>query len=658
MPIPNSTFRAFVEKLGDVDPGLFVGNEGDLFYNPNTASLRISDGVTPGGIPVTGVSTISGPINFSLIPDADATYDIGAPSLQWRDLYVANQSIYMGGVSMQIVDTDPAILAQPTGVAHTAHMTVDGSPIPFMDEVADMVLASAQAVGLKVNTDPSVYQDEDKPEVNPNGTGGWYYTNPGPPHKINWHVFTKSANDRFSATLAQWQGSYMEFTPWSVNTEYPFIQIYTLPKIGGGNAASWYRSRITYAAPNTTHIPGSSRVLYWGEEPDALGNLPRTEMVLDPFTTVGPQDPDEVPFAIVINTNSGAAAGAYDFSTDTVGYKVADINLKVLLYALPTPAGPSAITNLIPTADDTYTVGTTTSRWNNVVTNNLDVGGTISSISSNLIPSQDEVFDLGSATNKWRDLYISSNSINIGDQVISAGSTALFYNGEPILDRPGLDGILTGRRFGYELTGGFVDRDVIVEGTGFNYSQQLADSKTWKRFGFSTVRQAANDVEYWGETDPAFDQTKGLFGGLYLPQGSSGLFDYTDTSVGAAVTTGNLKYTAADGSYDFTGLSPGDYVEVRFSFNVTPQEANTTLEVGLIWSTRDANDNVTFTFPLTTQPIYYGVGSVGVERLNRVTMSAYFASPEDVNARALPAIRADNQIIIQPLSTLAIVYRR
>ena len=80
--------------------------------------------------------------------------------------------------------------------------------------------------------------------------------------------------------------------------------------------------------------------------------------------------------------------------------------------------------------------------------------------------------------------------------------------------------------------------------------------------------------------------------------------------------------------------------------------------MGLIWSTRDANDNVTFTFPLTTQPIYYGVGSVGVERLNRVTMSAYFASPEDVNARALPAIRADNQIIIQPLSTLAIVYRR
>ena len=335
MAIPNTTFRAFVEKLGDTEPGLFIGNEGDLFYDPNTASLRISDGVTPGGIAVTGVTTVSGPINFSLIPQVDGTYDLGSPTNQWRDLYVTGQSIFMDKVPLQLVNTGPQILTQPLGVAHTNHMTIDGSPIPFMDEVADMVLASAQAVGLRVNTDPSVYQDEDKPEVNPNGTGGWYYTNPGPPHKINWHIFTKGVNDRFSATLDQWQGTYMKFTPWSTTTEYPFIQIYTLPKIGGGNAGSWYRSRITYAAAPETHIPGASKCLYWGEDPNALANLPRVEMLLDPSTTVGPQDPDEVPFAIVINTNSGAAAGTYDFSTDVIGYTVADINLKVLLYSMP-----------------------------------------------------------------------------------------------------------------------------------------------------------------------------------------------------------------------------------------------------------------------------------------------------------------------------------
>ena len=54
MTIPNSTFRAFVQKLGNSDPSTFVGNEGDIFWDPNTGYLRRSDGSTPGGIAVSG----------------------------------------------------------------------------------------------------------------------------------------------------------------------------------------------------------------------------------------------------------------------------------------------------------------------------------------------------------------------------------------------------------------------------------------------------------------------------------------------------------------------------------------------------------------------------------------------------------------------------
>ena len=106
-----------------------------------------------------------------------------------------------------------------------------------------------------------------------------------------------------------------------------------------------------------------------------------------------------------------------------------------------------------------------------------------------------------------------------------------------------------------------------------------------------------------------------------------------------------------------TQCKVGDRVQVRFSFNAVPQVANSTLEVGLIWATRDANDNVTFTFPLTTQPIFYGTGSQGTAYLNRVEMSAYIASDEDRNARALAAVRCNNEILIQPLSTLITVIR-
>jgi len=215
---------------------------------------------------------------------------------------------------------------------------------------------------------------------------------------------------------------------------------------------------------------------------------------------------------------------------------------------------------------------------------------------------------------------------------------------------------------GYEFTGGFEDRTTGQSGandlgTNVQYTQDEATNKVWRRFGFSTARQLANDVQYWGETDPNFDQTKGLFGGLYMPEGIDQLINYSDTSLGNAVTTGSLQYTAANGSYDMTQCVPGDRIQVRFSFNVVPQIANSTLEIGLIWATRDANDAVTFTFPLTTQPVFYGTGTQGVAYLNRVEISAYIASSEDVNARALPAIRCDNAILVQPLSTLITVVR-
>lgn len=215
---------------------------------------------------------------------------------------------------------------------------------------------------------------------------------------------------------------------------------------------------------------------------------------------------------------------------------------------------------------------------------------------------------------------------------------------------------------GYEFTGGFAERTTGQSGandlgSNVQYTQAQADAGVWKRFGFSSTQQSANDVEYWGETRAGFDQTKGLMGGLNMPEGFDNMFLFDDTALSAAVTAGDLQYTAANGSYDFSSCKQGDRVLVRFSFNVVPQVANTTLEVGLIFATRDENDAVTFTFPLTAQPIFYGTGSQGKAYLNRVELSVYVASPEDINARALPAIRADNQILIQPLTTLYTVVR-
>lgn len=217
---------------------------------------------------------------------------------------------------------------------------------------------------------------------------------------------------------------------------------------------------------------------------------------------------------------------------------------------------------------------------------------------------------------------------------------------------------------GYEFTGGFTDRTTGQAGAsdiGSNvlYTQEMVDADQWLRFGFDTTQQAAIDVPYWTDPTPAPAGGIGLFGGSYLPDGATGLFDFSfnDAGYSNAVTGQSLNYTAATGSYDFTSCQAGDLALVRFDFNVLPQVANTTLEIALIWQTRDASDVATFTFALTGDPNFYGVGTVGRTYLSRPTISAYFASNEDVNARALPAIKADNPVQIQPLTTLATIIR-
>jgi hypothetical protein len=45
----NKTFKAFVDKMGGTTATNYIGNEGELFYDPTTTTLRIGDGETPGG---------------------------------------------------------------------------------------------------------------------------------------------------------------------------------------------------------------------------------------------------------------------------------------------------------------------------------------------------------------------------------------------------------------------------------------------------------------------------------------------------------------------------------------------------------------------------------------------------------------------------------
>ena len=48
-----TTFKLYADKMGATDPATYIGRDGDIFYDPDTGSLKISDGTTPGGVSIT-----------------------------------------------------------------------------------------------------------------------------------------------------------------------------------------------------------------------------------------------------------------------------------------------------------------------------------------------------------------------------------------------------------------------------------------------------------------------------------------------------------------------------------------------------------------------------------------------------------------------------
>ena len=136
--------------------------------------------------------------------------------------------------------------------------------------------------------------------------------------------------------------------------------------------------------------------------------------------------------------------------------------------------------------------------------------------------------------------------------------------------------------------------------------------------------------------------------------GLTGLANATIAYVNPYTPTG---FEGSTGRIKLNDLEYGDQLRVRFDFNVIPQIANTTIEPALWYANRGIIDDITYTFPLTAQPIFYGQGTVGRSFLNRVEISAWITSDEDVNALTLPAIKSDNPVIIQPLGLLTTIIR-
>ena len=206
---------------------------------------------------------------------------------------------------------------------------------------------------------------------------------------------------------------------------------------------------------------------------------------------------------------------------------------------------------------------------------------------------------------------------------------------------------ISGTKGGFTFSGGFARR-----GNAISYS----DTGKWMPLDLSLAVQQTVDAPWWPGAAPS--NGIDLFGGSALPHGVTRMLDFQqswDTSGDADVsdvdTTGNGTRT---GTLRFDELDTGTTNLFRIDLNITPQIANTTVEVGLWFQPKQTFDgaNDGGAFPLPGDPLFFGTGTVGKTFLSRPTSTMYIASSSDQFAYALPVIKADNPVIIEPQSFL------
>jgi hypothetical protein len=213
-----------------------------------------------------------------------------------------------------------------------------------------------------------------------------------------------------------------------------------------------------------------------------------------------------------------------------------------------------------------------------------------------------------------------------------------------------LDEIATvsGTKGGFSFSGGFARRGDPISYPGGNQ---------WLPLDLDATVQATVDAPWWPGAAPS--NGIDLFGGTALPYNVTRIFDFDQAWSTAADTAVLASLDGADitnrtGTLRFDELDAGTTNMIRIDMLITPQIANTTIDVGLWFQPKSsldgANDGGAFQLP--GSPLFFGTGTVGVQYLARPTTTMYIASDSDRFAYAALAIRADNPIIIDPQSCL------
>jgi hypothetical protein len=86
--------------------GSFTGANGEITVDTTNKTLRVHDGVTVGGTRLAKFNEIGAAsanlqsITTNVVPQSNVTLDLGTSTKRWRSLYLAGNTIYLGGLNI------------------------------------------------------------------------------------------------------------------------------------------------------------------------------------------------------------------------------------------------------------------------------------------------------------------------------------------------------------------------------------------------------------------------------------------------------------------------------------------------------------------------------------------------------------------------------
>lgn len=180
----------------------------------------------------------------------------------------------------------------------------------------------------------------------------------------------------------------------------------------------------------------------------------------------------------------------------------------------------------------------------------------LQAVSSNILPAANVTYSLGSETHQWRDLWISNNTIYIGNTPISVDGGTLLVNNSPIIGNLQIDNNNNQLSFGPGESYSFL----YMKNDGSE--TRLANDNG--NVQLSTIKQGlGGGTYYW-----TFDNT----GNLALPNGTR-IRDIGTPGVTSGLELGNHGFTMDFGSEinNWAIMSGANMIQVQpdTAFNIT-----------------------------------------------------------------------------------------